>query len=371
MSKSVVRGTHRAVPPRQTWARVRPFLPAMGITRVAEVTGLDDIGIPVFQAVRPGAKTLSVSQGKGITAELALVSAVMESIEFWHAEEVPPAPLQAAVGEMAPGLPYSVFDLPQHPRSVLSPSTMLEWVAARPVGEAGTVWVPQDCVRLDSTRPDRWSPPGLRSNTNGLASGNTLEEALLHGLYEVLERDLRARAPKGRDGLEVDLATVTGASAELIERFHAAEVDVRVHDLTSASGIPCYEAFIWSPHLPARCGGCGCHRDPDVALSRALTEAAQSRATLIAGAREDIPEDSYELMSMRARLVSPFTASLPARSFPQDAAIAGSFGEDLGLVAETVAQRARGGVFWIDLTRPEFDIPVVKVIAPGLLNEEH
>ncbi|MFF3062640.1 YcaO-like family protein [Streptomyces sp. NPDC057909] len=364
--KRVTVGTHRAVPAAETWTRVAPLLPLMGITRVADLTCLDVVGIPVFQAVRPNGRTLSVSQGKGVTAELARVSAVMESIETWHAEEAEPGPVEATVTEMAPLLPYSVFDLPRPPRSVLSSATRLRWVAGRSVGGTEPVWLPQACVRLDSTDPGCWSPPVLSSNSNGLASGNTLEEALLHGLYEVLERDAMARVGQDRAGFELDLTTVTGTSASLLERYATAEVQVRVHDVTSVTGLPCYEALLWSPDLPVRFSGWGCHRDADVALTRALTEAAQSRLTMVAGTRDDLPEDAYHWVSSRSRLRAPFPASRPARTFPLAVIGPSGLDEDLQAVAERVVARTAGGVFWVDLTRPEFGIPVVQVVAPGL-----
>ncbi|GGK88400.1 hypothetical protein Sme01_01510 [Sphaerisporangium melleum] len=365
--KQVTAGTHRVVPPEETWARVAPLLPAMGITRVADLTGLDVLGIPVFQAVRPNARTLSVSQGKGITPELARVSAVMESIETWHAEELGPAALEATVAEMAPLLPYSVFDLPRPPRSLLSPATRLGWVAARPLAGGEPTWLPRQCVRMDSSEPAGFAPPLLLSNSNGLASGNTVAEALLHGLYEVLERDARARAPQDRSGLEVDAATVAGTSAGLLERFAAAGVHVRVYDLTPMAGLPCYETLIWGADLPVRFGGWGCHRDADVALSRALTEAAQSRLTMIAGTRDDLPGEAYDWVSERSRLRVPFPEPRPRCVFPAGSAeAAGSLEEDLRMVAETIAGRAAGAVCWVDLTRPEFGVPVVRVVAPGL-----
>ncbi|MFI5825431.1 YcaO-like family protein [Streptomyces rishiriensis] len=99
----------------------------------------------------------------------------------------------------------------------------MRWIVGRPVGGGDPVWLPQACVRMDNTDPDGWSPPLLYSNFNGLASGNMREEALLHGLYEVLERDGRAGVEKsGRAGLEVSLDTVTGMSAALVGRFAAA-----------------------------------------------------------------------------------------------------------------------------------------------------
>ncbi len=64
-------GTHRAVPPKDTVARVRRFLPVMGITRVANVTGLDTVGIPVVMVCRPNSRSISVSQGKGCDLDAA------------------------------------------------------------------------------------------------------------------------------------------------------------------------------------------------------------------------------------------------------------------------------------------------------------
>ena len=57
----------RAVPPADTVARVRPHLQRMGITRLADLTGLDRIGVPVFAAVRPNSRSVATSQGKGLT----------------------------------------------------------------------------------------------------------------------------------------------------------------------------------------------------------------------------------------------------------------------------------------------------------------
>nr|WP_163017162.1 YcaO-like family protein [Streptomyces chartreusis] len=360
-------GIQRAVHPRDTWARVAPLLPAMGITRVADLTGLDSVGIPVFQAIRPNGRTLSVSQGKGVTAELAKVSAVMESIETWHAEESVLLSIESTVAEMAPQLPYSVFNLPQPPRSVLSPNTRLNWVVGRPIGGGNPVWLPHACVRMDNTDPNGWSPPLLCSNSNGLASGNTIQEALLHGMYEVLERDARARIDEiGRKDLVVDLSTVVGTSLDLLDRFFAAEVRVRVHDLTSAAGVPCYEALIWSADLPVRFAGWGCHLRADVALSRALTEAAQSRLTMIAGSRDDVAQDVYDWATSRSRLKCPFPSATQEQSFPTPATGTQSLEEDLQVVADTIRNRATGGVYWIDLTREELALPVVKVVAPGL-----
>ena len=76
-----VDGTHRSVTPRDTLRRIAPHLGEFGITRVANITGLDRVGIPVYVAVRPNARSLSVSQGKGVDRDAAKASAIGESVE--------------------------------------------------------------------------------------------------------------------------------------------------------------------------------------------------------------------------------------------------------------------------------------------------
>src|SRR5215470_16074509 len=83
-------GTVRQITAEETLARLKPILPEFGITRLANITGLDTIGIPVWTAVRPLGLSLSVSQGKGVTQELAIMSGIMESIEVFHAEQPRP-----------------------------------------------------------------------------------------------------------------------------------------------------------------------------------------------------------------------------------------------------------------------------------------
>ena len=60
----------------------------MGITRLADLTGLDRIGVPVFAAVRPNSRSVATSQGKGLTPDAARAAALMEAVESWHAERI-------------------------------------------------------------------------------------------------------------------------------------------------------------------------------------------------------------------------------------------------------------------------------------------
>src|SRR6185369_12862760 len=98
--KSFLKGTHRTAAPEATLARARALMPLVGVTRVADVTGLDCIGVPVAMAYRPNARSLAVSPGKGLDLAAAKASAVMESIEGWHAERIHRPLLLASYNEL-------------------------------------------------------------------------------------------------------------------------------------------------------------------------------------------------------------------------------------------------------------------------------
>jgi ribosomal protein S12 methylthiotransferase accessory factor len=366
--KAIHLGTHRVCPPEETLARVLPLLPRMGITRVAEVTQLDDLGVPVFQAIRPNSRNLSVSQGKGITRALAKVSAIMESIEMWHAEKPSLPSLWATVGEMAGRLPYAVYDLTLAAHHCLHDGFLLEWFPGKVVGSGEETFVPAGAIRLDFTPVCSWLPPTFEVSSNGLASGNTFEEALLHALYEVIERDTFARARLQQLPIvSVDASTVDGqGTGPLLEAFTRAGADFEIDCVTGPTGIACFEVRLISQSYPIVSLGYGCHLDREVALSRALTEAAQSRLTMISGARDDIDQRSYARIKSQHQIVKlatnrPGTSfhDLPSLYLPDLAA-------DLQEVTRRLLATLACAPIAVDLTDAAFCLPVVFVIAPKL-----
>ena len=188
-------GTHRTVSPEETLNKIQPHLAAMGITRLANVTGLDDIGIPVITACRPNAKAVAVSQGKGISVAAAKASAAMEAIETYHAEHIDLPMRFTNFTELSKS--HTVVDVTQVPRMNVMPfsaATRRPWIQGRELEggelESGAeIYVPYDLVHCDFTVP---LPPGsgcFQLSTNGLASDNTREEATSHALCDLIERD--------------------------------------------------------------------------------------------------------------------------------------------------------------------------------------
>jgi YcaO-like protein with predicted kinase domain len=378
-AKAYRTGTHRTCAPRETLDLLMPRMREFGITRLANVTGLDVIGVPVYMAVRPASRGVSVSQGKGIDDDSARASALMESVEGWHAERID-APLRyesyATLRRSA-----AVTDVTRLPLAYgarLDVQAPLLWIEGHDLLSEAPTWVPFASVMTNFVKP--WSVTGpFRASTNGLASGNHILEAIAHGLCEVIERDAcsvwEAAGGYAFDQPQIDLGTVTSTSAiSVINRLRAAELDIAVWDTTSDTGIPTFACRIFDSPDRARWtlkgvfGGQGCHLDPEVALLRAITEAIQSRLTSIAGSRDDMFDYDTRAnpdnlrAAVRAATDSPATASFPR----QGSLVTDTFDDDVEALVAALRGIGIENVVVVDLTRPEIGIPVVHVIVPGL-----
>jgi YcaO-like protein with predicted kinase domain len=370
-------GTHRVIDPAATFARVMPFARQMGITRVAMLTGLDVLGVPVAAAVRPNSRSIAVHQGKGITIDAAKVSAVMEAAECFHAEDIV-LPLQRAtfkkLSEQA-----DVADPAMLPRSGdrYYADEPLLWVGGQDLLSGRTLWVPHELVSVDFTAPLPMAAGLFQATTNGLAAGNDWREALLHGLYEVIERDAvalwRALPDIAQDAHAIDLAEVDGVlGRRLLASFAHAGVFVRIWDVTSDIGLPAFVCLIASPAEPDAVEpelGSGCHADRDIALSRALTEAAQARLTRISGARDDFDWMGYrpEQRALRQDWARRWMAAPAQGSFRAPETLAGpTLQDDLDVVLTRLSAIGIAQACCICLTRRELGIPVVRVVVPGL-----
>jgi ribosomal protein S12 methylthiotransferase accessory factor len=358
-------GTDRARPPSDTLAAATCAAAAVGVTRVADITRLDTIGIPTFQAVRPLSTTLAVSQGKGVTPDLARLSAMLESVEIWHAEQPLPAGIVAAPREVADRLTYDVYALPRSEPSLLHDGLPLEWAQARSLADGAQTLVPAALVGLSLQRRTGWQAPAFLASTNGLASGNTHVEAVLHGLYEVIERDATTAAITGGPvGVRVDPRTLGSAVAdELCTLIDRAGVTAEVRLLDSPTGLPCFLSWLACDDYPAAMFGFGCHLRPEIALTRALTEAAQTRLGYIAGARDDQHDDIDDAGTRRRPDPTGPAADL-ADLLPAPAGH-GNLVDDLAEVVERTTAAFGQPPLVADLTHPEIGVPVVKVVAPG------
>jgi ribosomal protein S12 methylthiotransferase accessory factor len=226
-------------------------------------------------------------------------------------------------------------------------------------------------VRLTSIVSDRWKPPMFLETSNGLASGNSTAEATQHALLEVVERQCLLEfhhAPA--TAAPVDLAAITAPVVQdLLERLRRSGNLVRILDITNAAGIPCYHAEIRNEAVPFTFAGAGCHLATDVALCRAITEAAQSRLGAIVGSRDDLDDAFYRMADDPARgrgKELPFSPTdAPARP-PRAGIDSLTFDEDVRLVAGRITELTGYEPLVVELTSAKCGVPVVKVVAPGL-----
>jgi len=297
MEKVIFTGTHRVCLPEDTLNSITPLFGHFGITRLADVTGLDVLGIPVVMSVRPLATTLSVSQGKGSTLILAKISAAMEAIELWHAENAVPEPEIRDATALDLSLPYAASSLNGRPGSLFTEHTVTNWIMACTAITREAVPVPWSLVQMGRHSRADWLLGSPSASSNGLAAGNTKHEAVIHSLYEIIERDATDSISKVPvyERVCVDLGTVDDAwCAEMIDRILGAGAWLEVAEAPNRFGVPCFVAYLWAEEISSSIAiGSGAHSDPAVAFSRAVTEAAQSRLTTISGSRDDIAPRTY------------------------------------------------------------------------------
>jgi len=360
--------THRALPPEETLRRAEAKLPAAGITRVADITNLDRIGIPVFSSIRPMADrgAISVYNGKGATPTEAKVSAMMEGLERYSAE-VRDRKLKIDC--------FSHLEGALDPRELIlpagaEPDAMIPWISGWDIMNDEEILVPANAVF--HPLPSDYKRL-FRSNTSGLASGNVIEEAVFHGMAEAIERDAWALVEAARKTGPIISDVQDSLAKGLLDKFAAAEVDVYLRDITSDIGVPTCAAaaddvLLRDPTLLTT--GMGTHTSAEVAVLRALTEVAQSRLTQIHGAREDTTLADFRKQigyDRTKRLNKHWFEASEKKSFADIASFeSDDFLLDIKYMLKKLEEAGLDRAVVVDLTREEIGLPVVRVIVPGL-----
>ena len=370
----------RSRPARETLDSIKPYLHSFGVTRVANVTGMDSVGIPTIMVTRPNSRSLSVSQGKGVDLDSAKASGICESVEQWHAERIARPLRLARFDELSHD--SRVIDVGRLPSYLdrFDPGRRTLWIEGYELTSVESCFVPFEMVHLDFTLPFPEGSGCFMPGSNGLASGNTPVEAVLHGLCELIERDaltlFYGMSWDEQWQRRIDLQSVADPSnRRLLEAFAQADIDVAVWEITSDVGVPAYLCSIIEhsrdPFRPIGLArGSGAHVDASAALSRALTEAAQSRLTRIVGTRDDIQNADFELLRTerkfeegRRQIAAP---GQPPREFRPSRSRREHFEEDVAWLRDRLAFAGMPEIVLVDLSRPGLPISVFRVVVPGL-----
>lgn len=264
---------------------------ALGVTRVARVTGLDRAGIEVACAVRPGGHVLQISNGKGESWEEARATALSEAAELWAAERVPSRALVYGAQRDLPDA-WSVEPLAA-PR-LWSRTTRIAWRRARELGTGKEVLVPAQAVHCPPQGSAPLGPAAFRWSTNGMGAHPERARALRHALLEAVERDGLARVlPQGWTRRAIGARKLDASRSGLWQQLRDARLEAHVFDLSSG-GAPIAGAILVDLDdgpVPVT-AGYACALTPERAVRGALLEAAQSRLTEVHGAREDVEQSA-------------------------------------------------------------------------------
>ena len=301
----------------------------------------------------------------------------MEAYETWCAESID-LPLKfASIDELQFTHPLvDVTRLPLASVDGVDPALPFLWIEGKDLFSGEARWLPFEMVHANYAQPEPPHSQAFAATTNGLASGNTSEEAHLHALMEVIERDAITLWKLGPDAwgssTAVRLDTVTGTPRLLLDLFEAAEIDVAVWDVTSDSGVPAFVALIHdrTGETGADELGGGAHVSAEVALVRALTEAAQARGTFIAGAREDITDPDYtdEAIAERREMTRGLLDGLsPRRDFASVESVeTENFAGDIDATLNALRRVGIGEAVAVEIGKPALPFAVVRVVVPGL-----
>jgi ribosomal protein S12 methylthiotransferase accessory factor len=217
------------------------------------------------------------------------------------------------------------------------------------------------------------------ASSNGLASGNTVREATLHGLCELLERDIRSFQALRDTSSRIDLDSIEGPAAALVRAAREAGLELSVRSAGSVFGVPYFVAVLYdaeacSPHLVN--AGFGCHPHRGVALVRAIAEAAQSRLSYIHGGRDDlyarhsrVARWSFAKRRAHVRRVAAREAAgpaIPLEAVPDLAARAPTLEACEALVLERLDAAGIHDVYRVVLSRARDELHVVRVVVPRL-----
>jgi len=351
-----------------------------GISRVSEISGFDVIGVPVWVSTRPLATSVSINSGKGVNTMMARAGTIAESIEFFYAENPLPLQKQRTIAQMSR---WKDFDIIQPDRwhmaksATVSTRSVFDWDVVAPIQNLDQLkyLLPSEAIYINQL--NNINMIRLQSSTNGWASGSSKEDAVLQGLYEVVERDgwtiwNYLTKEHGVAPPRIDLERLKDWLwfHELLNQLDELSIRLVLFDISTDTHLPVTWALLYDlSDTPAGFfNGYGCSGTKTGSITRAVLEAIQSRACYIAGARDDMLRRSFTLMKRFDQPVA-YTAlqDLPVGSWLIDPVMEGlTAQEELKMILDWLSNRGFTEFYVRDSSQPYANFSVVKVIAPCL-----
>ena len=372
----------RVRPIAETLTIAKEYAPRFGITRVTNTTRLDNIGIPVFVSIRPDAQvgSLCVSSGKGLREEEAKVGAYMEGLELAmiepHRRLIPT--FEATVKDVLDGQDRleAILDFCPKIGVTFEPDQVLPCVEAIDLISGQTLSIPAELVFL----PYRFGKRNFGSSTNGVSSGNSLEEASLHGILEVIERDIMSFQIVRGDSVVIHPDSYPDNVREIHDRVQSAGHELNLRYGKNQFDFPFIIATLLDGERKDPIfvnGGYGCHFYTQIAMMRAASEAVQSRLAYIHGGRDDLIEgyNLYKDWSYQQRAekyqrisnnVSQMEGAIRFEEIPELSHSFSTVGEYLQYSINFLKDLGFSHILRVAYTQPDEPIQVVKILIPRM-----
>lgn len=390
-------GGYRTMSSRATVARFRKHVsPLTGVvTRLERIEADLPMNTNYYAAHNFSAPAQNVDElragltggsfGKGSTAEQGEASALMEAIErysgIFQGDEIRAARRFADFPSGDAILPNDVllfsdaqyqqdqtFDPDEsHPvPAPFDPSAKVDWSPVWSLRDQRFKYLPTSLLFFFYG-----GPGAFHADSNGCAAGNTVEEAIVQGFLELVERDSYAIWWYNRSQQpEVDLGQFDDSYIRDL-KSQLAETGRRlwVLDITSDLGVPTYVAILhWMQNGQENIEfGSGAHFDRRIAMLRSLTELNQFLSVgLMGGGTGEKPSlDGVTPLRLRDH---PFLtpSSNPKVKPASDSQLPLDNTREQVLACVEIARRAGLDFLVLDQTRPDIEVPVVRVIVPGL-----
>jgi ribosomal protein S12 methylthiotransferase accessory factor len=264
----------REVAAEQTLATIRPLLGDFGIRRIIDVS-LDGVpSCPVFQVVRDDARSEYFNAGKGFTETESLVSGLMEAIEV-HCHERAHPQLLIDHDTVAADVAATVLDSRGLVCESQSQTCRGPWLRGVSLVDGEPVYLPAAQAFRDLG--DGGATP---ASPNGVASGNSAVEAASHALCEMLERHALADFARGTP-LRAEWVTAPSELPHVqrcLQQLQAKGMAAHwllISDLAGVAVFICFISLRDKDDQEIAVQGFGAHRDPTIAMARALGEAVQ------------------------------------------------------------------------------------------------
>jgi len=365
----------RSLAPETTLLYARQLAATAGISEVRDITDLDILGVPVFMSVRPQARGEAYTFGKGLRPIDAEVGAYMEAIEFYFAE-----PGVSGISTRW-GTAREVAGQERGDDAILDfvPLLQREVDLDGPLLLAKVRNLESDDEKVIPAELVHYPAPGVGqslfgSSTNGLASGNTLVEATIQALLELIERDIWSFEFVRSASRLVEPKSLPDDVRGIVELAERNGLQLKVRTILNDYGMPFFAAFLFDLNNPSRKsfnGGWACDLNRDRAIVRAVTEAAQSRVAFIHGGRQvrapQTATDEAKLVRQHMLGVSDSRQQMQLTDIP-DLAVTGTQEQTLAAVIERLRLVLQEPIYRVAFTPPESPLQVVRVVVPLLEN---